>query len=88
MSTTIDVYFSDDQRALDTVDSGNVPTSGHKLVGGAGNQGIIFVPWPFSGTLYIRAVSGAPQVEIQPFYGIEPRTAHPIDENEPSLSNN
>lgn len=88
LSSSVDIYFSDDQRALDTVDSTNTPTSGHKLIGGAGNQGIIFVPWPFSGTLYARAVSGAPPLEIQPYYGVESHYAEPVNENVPSLSNN
>ena len=89
LSATIDIYFSDDQRALDTVDSTNTPTSGHKLTGGAGNQGILIFQWPFYGTLYCRAVSGTPQLEVQPYYGIATaREITHVDENIPSLSNN
>lgn len=84
LSTVTDIYFSDDQRQLDTVDAATgIPKAGHKLIGGAGNQGVIVFPWPFQGVLFARAAGiGAqnPPVELEviPFYGEEP----PMDKHQ------
>lgn len=78
MSATVDIYFSDDQRQLDNVVAATgVPNAGHRLAGGAGNQGVVIFPWPFQGKLFARAAGIGlqnPPVELEviPFYGEEP----------------
>lgn len=80
MSLTVDVYFSDDQRQLDTVDATTgIPKTGHRLLSQASAvyQGVVIFPWPFQGSVYARAsgvgLQNPPiEIEVTPFYGEEP----------------
>lgn len=60
----VDVYFSDDQRLLDSVTAANLPTVGHLLsaVGTPANPPTVY-PW-FIGRLYVRAQSNGAQLEV------------------------
>jgi hypothetical protein len=59
----VDVYFSDDQRLLDTVSSANLPTAGHLLAASAP------APPPtvynfFIGQIFVRSQSTGAQLEL------------------------
>jgi hypothetical protein len=54
--TGVDVYVSDDQRQLDTVDASDLPTVGILF---PANQVLPVVMTPFSGRWYARAINQA-----------------------------
>lgn len=59
----VDVYYSDDQRLLDSVDKTNLPTAGHLLA--ASSPALPPVVYPFfAGQIFVRAQSQGAQLEI------------------------
>lgn len=61
--SAVDIYYSDDQRQLDSVTPANLPSVGHLLAASAPALNPTVYPF-FSGTIYARAQSGGAQVEI------------------------
>lgn len=61
---TQDVYYSDDQRLLDSVTPANLPTVGH-LLSAAGSPAAppTVYPW-FIGKIFVRAQNTGAQVEV------------------------
>jgi hypothetical protein len=59
-----DVYYSDDQRSLDSVDRTNLPTVGHLL---PGSSTIITVYPVFIGKLWARTQGVGAALEIMPY---------------------
>jgi hypothetical protein len=59
--SAVDVFYSDDQRLLDSVSLTNLPTVGHILP--AGVNTIIVYPW-FVGRLFVRSQGAGAQVEV------------------------
>lgn len=59
-----DVYYSDDQRSLDSVDATNLPTVGHLLPGG--NPTITVYP-VFVGKLFARTQGVGAAIEVTPY---------------------
>lgn len=59
----VDVYFSDDQRQLDSVSSANLPTVGHLLATATPVLSPTVYPF-FIGGIYARAQAAGAQVEI------------------------
>lgn len=61
--SAVDVYYSDDQRQLDSVDATNLPTVGHLLA--AATPALSPTVYPFySGLIFARAQGLGAQVEI------------------------
>lgn len=61
--SAVDVYYSDDQRLLDTVSLVNLPTVGHLLASAAPVPGPTVYPF-FVGRIYVRAQTLGAQVEV------------------------
>jgi hypothetical protein len=61
-----DLFYSDDQRQLDSVTSANLPTVGHLLAAAAPVPPPVVYPW-FVGKIFIRAQAAGAQVEILVF---------------------
>jgi len=61
--SSVDVYFSDDQRLLDSVSTVNLPTVGHLLSATTPVPNPVIYPW-FIGAFYVRAQSSGAQLEI------------------------
>jgi len=59
-----DIYYSDDQRLLDSVDRTNLPTAGHLLPGG--NTQVVVYP-VFIGKLFARTQGVGAAMEIMPY---------------------
>lgn len=58
-----DIFFSDDQRLLDTVGTGNLPTAGHLLA--AANPVLPPTVYPFFiGKLFCRAAAAGALLEV------------------------
>lgn len=62
-TSSVDVYYSDDQRLLDSVSSVNLPTVGHILPTATPAPQPLIYPW-FIGALYMRAQNTGCQAEI------------------------
>lgn len=60
----VDIYFSDDQRLLDSVTPANLPSVGHLLsaAGTPANPPTVY-PW-FIGKIYVRAQTAGAQLEV------------------------
>ena len=59
-----DVYYSDDQRQLDSVDAANLPTVGHLLATAAPNPPPVVYPWFANGKIICRAQNNGAQIEV------------------------
>jgi len=59
-----DIYYSDDQRQLDSVDRTNLPTAGHLLPGG--NTQVVVYP-VFVGKLFARTQGVGAALEVIPY---------------------
>lgn len=64
--STVDVYFSDDQRQLDSVDATGLPTAGHLLPAATPSQPPTVFPF-FNGQIFARAQSVGAQLEVMIF---------------------
>lgn len=62
-TSSVDVYYSDDQRLLDSVSTVNLPTVGHLLPTATPVLPPTIYPW-FIGALYMRAQNTGAQAEI------------------------
>lgn len=62
-TSAADVYYSDDQRLLDSVGAANLPTVGHLLPSSTPVLAPTVYPW-FIGTLYVRAQGAGAQLEV------------------------
>lgn len=66
----VDVYYSDDQRLLDSVTSANLPTAGHLLAASAPVPPPVVYPWfasngqNNSGKIFARAQGVGAQLEV------------------------
>lgn len=60
----VDIYYSDDQRLLDSVAAANLPSVGH-LLSAAGTPATppTVYPW-FIGKIYVRAQTNGAQLEV------------------------
>ena len=61
--SNVDVYYSDDQRLLDSVNNVNLPTVGHLLPASTPAGLPTVYPW-FIGRLFVRCQSSGGQLEI------------------------
>jgi hypothetical protein len=63
--SAVDVYYSDDQRTLDSLGPGAapLPTAGHILPGGTTNPPVVY-PWFANGRIFARAQNAGAQLEI------------------------
>lgn len=61
--SAVDVYYSDDQRLLDSVDKNNLPTVGHLLAASSPVPPPVVYPF-FVGQIFVRAQSQGAQVEM------------------------
>jgi|SRR5579859_1838884 len=61
--SAVDVYYSDDQRLLDSVTAANLPSVGHLLAAAAPAPNPVVYPF-FSGNIFARAQNSGAQVEI------------------------
>jgi hypothetical protein len=61
--SAVDIYYSDDQRTLDSVPASNLPQVGHLLAASSPNPPPTVYPW-FIGRLYVRAQTAGAQLEI------------------------
>lgn len=59
----VDLYYSDDQRLLDTVNAADLPTAGHLLAAASPVNPPTVYPW-FIGKLYVRAPAAGGLLEI------------------------
>lgn len=62
-TSAVDVYYSDDQRLLDSVSPANLPSVGHILPSSTPVLPPTIYPW-FVGTFYVRAQSAGAQLEV------------------------
>ena len=58
-----DVYYSDDQRLLDSVDLANLPTVGHLLASATPPLAPVVYPF-FIGKIFVRAQGAGAQLEV------------------------
>lgn len=68
--SSVDVYYSDDQRLLDSVDAANLPTVGHILPASTPPLPPTIYPF-FFGKIYCRAQNTGAAVEIL-VYEVDP----------------
>jgi len=68
--SAVDIYFSDDQRLLDSVSAANLPTVGHLLAASAPTPPPVIYPW-FIGQIFVRAQNTGAQLEIL-VYDVDP----------------
>jgi hypothetical protein len=61
--SAVDIYYSDDQRTLDSVPATNLPQVGHLLAASAPAPPPTVYPW-FIGQLFVRAQNSGAQLEI------------------------
>lgn len=63
--SAVDVYYSDDQRTLDTVPSSLLPNAGHLLsaAGSPANPPTVY-PWFIGSSIFVRAQSAGAQLEV------------------------
>ena len=59
----VDIYYSDDQRLLDSVNTLNLPTAGHLLQGGTTNPPSVY-PLFANRQIFVRAQNAGGQLEI------------------------
>lgn len=59
----VDIFFSDDQRLLDSVDTANLPTAGHLLAASAPVPPPVVYPW-FIGKIFVRAQAAGALLEV------------------------
>jgi hypothetical protein len=69
--SAVDVFYSDDQRLLDSVSAANLPTVGHLLAAAAPVPPPVVYPWFANGRIYVRAQAAGAQVEIM-VYDVDP----------------
>jgi hypothetical protein len=62
--SAVDVYYSDDQRTLDSVPASNLPQAGHLLAAATPALPPVVYPFFTNGIIFIRAQSNGAQVEI------------------------
>lgn len=58
-----DIYYSDDQRLLDSVTPANLPTVGHLLASASPVPNPVVYPWFANKKIYVRAQNTGAQVE-------------------------
>jgi hypothetical protein len=68
--SAVDIYYSDDQRLLDSVGTANLPTVGHLLAATSPVPAPVVYPW-YIGKIYVRAQSAGAQLEIL-VYEVDP----------------
>jgi hypothetical protein len=61
--SSVDVFYSDDQRLLDTVDGANLPTAGHILPTATPPHDPVVYPF-FTGKIYVRCQNLGGQCEV------------------------
>jgi hypothetical protein len=62
-TSAVDIYYSDDQRLLDSVGAANLPSVGHLLAAATPVPAPVVYPW-YIGQIYIRAQAAGAQAEI------------------------
>jgi hypothetical protein len=62
-TSAVDIYYSDDQRLLDSVGAANLPSVGHLLAASAPVPAPVVYPW-FIGQIFLRAQANGAQAEI------------------------
>lgn len=60
----VDLYYSDDQRTLDSVPASNLPQVGHLLPAATPPQPPTVYPWFYGKKIYIRAQNTGGSVEV------------------------
>lgn len=62
----VDIYYSDDQRTLDSLaqGGGNVPTAGHLLPATNPVSPPVVYPWFYGGKIFVRAQAAGALLEI------------------------
>jgi hypothetical protein len=60
----VDVYYSDDQRTLDSVGPANLPAAGHLLASATPVLPPVVYPWYYGGKIFVRAQSPGALLEI------------------------
>jgi hypothetical protein len=59
-----DVFYSDDQRLLDSVGAANLPVAGHLLAAAAPVPPPVVYPWFANGQIFVRAQAAGALLEI------------------------
>lgn len=62
--SSVDVYYSDDQRTLDSVPQNNLPPAGHLLASATPASLPVVYPFFTNGVIYARAQTTGAQVEV------------------------
>ena len=62
--SAVDVYYSDDQRTLDTVPSTFLPQAGHLLAAAAPALAPVVYPFFIGSAIFVRAQNSGAQVEV------------------------
>ena len=62
--SSVDVYYSDDQRTLDTVPASFLPQAGHLLPAATPTLAPVVYPFFVNGKIFVRAQSAGAQIEV------------------------
>lgn len=62
--STVDVYYSDDQRTLDSVSPANLPLVGHLLAAATPPLAPLVYPWFVGKQIFVRAQNPGASLEV------------------------
>jgi hypothetical protein len=60
----VDIYYSDDQRTLDSVGPANLPSAGHLLAAATPVLPPVVYPWFYGAKIFVRAQAAGALLEI------------------------